>query len=131
MVDSIMKSCLKQMGNFDCIPKKFLTYELCLMSVSNSTYSVYNNFRAIPVEFLSSSDGYKICFEAVRHSDRILQFVPIEYLTYDLCLEAVKLDGIALQYVPIEHRTSALCLEAVNQDIGAIYYMPEKHTITA
>ncbi|MCL2006971.1 MAG: hypothetical protein FWG77_02700 [Treponema sp.] len=86
------------------VPKKFITYELCLDAVRHN----------IPVDEGCSALG----------------FVPDEFKTYELCLEAVKHDYLssaywdaghsvgfdyvaAINFVPKKLRTPELCMEVL------------------
>lgn len=51
----------------------------------------------------------KMCWFALNSSYAALDFVPIQFVTYDLCLDLVKKNGYALAVIPEELMTLELC----------------------
>ena len=87
------------------VPKKMLTKELIMLSISVSSDSINN----IPERFISK----EIAISMVQHNGMSLRHVPEKYRANDKIIEiALKNNPAAFRYVPEEKKTHELC-EAV------------------
>lgn len=89
--------------------------------------------RFIPKEYLSSFDGYKLCYEAVHQNGLSLQYVPDYFKDgpcgYKLCYEAIQQNEQAIQYVPkhllVEEYGYILCMMAVSKNGMTIQHISD------
>ena len=73
--------------------RRIMTKEAYLYSVNQDAY----NFRWVNLYGVDDDD---IRIAALKKDGIVLQFIPIEFRTYEMCLEAVKSNPKALELVP-------------------------------
>jgi hypothetical protein len=77
--------------NFEFIPKKFITYEMCLGFIKQGARILEH----IPKELMTE----ELCSEAIKNSLFSLQFLPEEFQTNELCFNSIKRDVRCFKYI--------------------------------
>ena len=112
-IDAIQKHGGMHLKTFK---KKNITYEMCLVAVEKTGYSL----EYVPVEFRTR----ELILKAVKRNGEAIRFVSEEQITEEMCRVAVQQTGLALMYVPSEFKTHDLCAQAVEDEPEVIKYVP-------
>jgi len=115
-----------------CVPKKYHSYDVCLMAVKSDADNLSNiAYRAM--RHFDRAQLKSLYIEAVRQKPMMLDLV--KYPNFDdddyieICLEAVQRDGMALRHVDSDNLAvdnyNKVCLQAVRQDGMALQYVSE------
>lgn len=100
------------------VPKKHLTYDICLAAVGIDGWELSNT----PEKYFD----FKLLSTALKNKPISFVCIPEQYRTYNVNLEAVSNDGMMLYAVHFHKRVYDVCLAAVKQNKLAFTYVPER-----
>lgn len=108
------------------IPKKHLTYELCMIAVKRDPYSL----GYVPKEFQTDAFYSEALNDHIDrksgNTERILERIPECIFTKEVCLKMVGSNGSYLRYVPKKMRAKNVCLAAIKQNGAALAHCPKR-----
>ena len=99
------------------VPSKYITHDVCVLSVSCSPFSIKN----INDE---RKDYYELAQIAVSKNGDVIQYVKEEYINKELVRAALNNNPLAIQYIPNEFIDKILCEKCFQENYKSFVFFP-------
>jgi hypothetical protein len=116
--------CRNNGDNLEFIPKKFINYKLCVISIESSNY--LKNLNIISDEFINEN-LINIITKRYKNKKNIFLLLNdkiIKFINYDLCVIACLCDKINIKYIPKKFFDYKLCNLLCNKYKNILKYIP-------
>lgn len=104
------------------VPKKFITFEMCIEAVKNIFFDDNYIFGYIP----DNIKNYDFWLECIKVKSIYLWKVPENLIDYNLIFTAFKTDGIELNYKIKNFKSLELCIDAIKNNMGYLHFLSDK-----